>query len=521
MEENPHPMDITIEYARGTDLRRFRALLHDVCARVGLSRAFGSMEPMPDERTQGRVFGDDGLFAYMLRNEIRDFGLTFYEDITADGFIITSGGDRLTYFDIRLEPRLQDMVLGLIRDHLGEWDRILRAIGGAQRVGSMPARYLQPTSASAGPSAGAGVSEAGGERAADREALDLSVPVPPTPLDADGEVYLVYELHLRNLTGETVWLHQVDVVDADGGVMAAFAGDDLTSAVGYRGPDLHLDKTRELVFEPEMLTSVFIWLPTSGKGHRQLTHRVAFSAGPRPATRPSSVVIGGHVAPQLEPPLVLGPPVSAGTWIVHGCHHVDGGWYPIDGELCMAQRYAADWMKLGPDGTLAHGDPRAIENWYGQGAELLAVADGVVSRACDDVPEPGSGCYVVLDLGGGNSASYVHLEEGSVCVRDGERVSRGQPVGRLGNSGAPGLRPHLHFHVAHLDSPFPSDARAPFVGDGVPFVLESFQLQGYFQCTQALVNEVILPHDVSSPRSGESGVRRHHEYPLHSAVVAV
>jgi len=225
--------------------------------------------------------------------------------------------------------------------------------------------------------------------------------------------------------------------------------------------------------------------------------------------------------PRAQTPLVLGPPVSSGTWIVHGCHHVDGGWYPIDGELCMAQRYAADWMKLGPDGKLAYGDPRQRANWYGQGAELVAVADGVAARTCNETAEPGAGHYVILDLGDGNFASYVHLEGGSVCVRDGDRVSHGQPIGRLGNSGAADLAPHLHFHVAHLDSLLPSDARAPFCGDGVPYVLESFQPRGYFQCTGALVNEVILPHEISAPRSGKSGVGKCHEFPLHSAVVTL
>ena len=60
-------------------------------------------------------------------------------------------------------------------------------------------------------------------------------------------------------------------------------------------------------------------------------------------------------------------------------------------------------------------------------------------------PEIASGNYVAIDLGGGRFAFYEHLQRGSVAVKTGERVTRGQVVARLGGSGSTSIRPRLRF----------------------------------------------------------------------------
>ena len=509
-------MDITIWYSRSTGLRELEALFRDICAKVDLSRAFAWTEPMPDDATQEHVFGDDGLFAYLRRSDISDFRLNFYRDLNTDCFIIAIVNQELTYIDIRLDRPSQDAVLELAKEQLGEWDRIKY---GREVVGSRPARYPPPMPAGAGQADAHGQLDADASPSDGSGELDLSVPVPPTPLKADGEQYLVYEVHMRNLTQETVWLHRLDVIEAGLGTMAVFAGDDLTSMVGFRGPVLRPGKTREFVFEPDVLATAFLWLPTASRRVRQLQHRVVFSTGPSAAPQDARVIVGGNLVPETEAPLVLGPPVCGGTWLIDNCHHRDGGLYPIDGKLCMAQRYAMDLMGLGPDRRIACGDPRRFPNWYGYGADLVAAADSIVARTHDHATELGAGNFVVLDVGQGNFATYVHLQEGTICVREGERVARGQVIGRLGNSGGDDMPPHLHYHVMKMDSPLPADTRAAFCGEGIPWVLDSFELLGYSEC--ALAHQVMLPHETSRPRSGESGVRRYHEYPLHTAVITV
>jgi murein DD-endopeptidase MepM/ murein hydrolase activator NlpD len=79
------------------------------------------------------------------------------------------------------------------------------------------------------------------------------------------------------------------------------------------------------------------------------------------------------------------------------------------------------------------------------------------------------GNYVILRLGHRRYALYAHLEPGSLRVKAGDRVHRGQVIGRLGNSGS-SSGPHLHFQV--MDRP------SALASDGLPYVLSRFDLTG-------------------------------------------
>ena len=56
------------------------------------------------------------------------------------------------------------------------------------------------------------------------------------------------------------------------------------------------------------------------------------------------------------------------------------------------------------------------------------------------------GNYVILDIGGGLYVLYGHLKQGSLRVRVGDQVHRGQVIGQVGDSGNSG-EPHLHIQV--------------------------------------------------------------------------
>jgi murein DD-endopeptidase MepM/ murein hydrolase activator NlpD len=76
---------------------------------------------------------------------------------------------------------------------------------------------------------------------------------------------------------------------------------------------------------------------------------------------------------------------------------------------------------------------------------------------------------VIIDLGGGHFAFYAHFQPGSLRVKLGDRVKRGQVLGLVGNSGN-STEPHLHFHV--------SDANSPLATEGIPYVFDAFELRG-------------------------------------------
>jgi hypothetical protein len=95
------------------------------------------------------------------------------------------------------------------------------------------------------------------------------------------------------------------------------------------------------------------------------------------------------------------------------------------------------------------------------GVAVLAAAGGVVLRTRDgmadaSVAETGedavagheAGNGVLIDHGGGWETQYSHLRQGSVRVAPGQRVTAGEPIGRVGLSGLTEF-PHVHFEVRH------------------------------------------------------------------------
>jgi murein DD-endopeptidase MepM/ murein hydrolase activator NlpD len=162
----------------------------------------------------------------------------------------------------------------------------------------------------------------------------------------------------------------------------------------------------------------------------------------------------------------------------------------VGGRARIPGRFAIDWIKLDPQGLQTRGGEDLVADWLGYGAEVLAVADAVVAATRDDVAESSrlsthpdlpledaSGNYIALDLGDGRYAFYEHLKPGSVRVARGERVRRGQVIAALGFTGH-STGPHLHFHVA--------DANSPLGAEGMPFVLERFELLGAYPDIAAL-----------------------------------
>lgn len=75
------------------------------------------------------------------------------------------------------------------------------------------------------------------------------------------------------------------------------------------------------------------------------------------------------------------------------------------------------------------------------GAVVRASADGVVTRAARTA---GYGRRVDLSHGYGYATRYGHLSE--ILVTPGQRVRKGEPVGRVGSTGR-STGPHLHYEV--------------------------------------------------------------------------
>jgi hypothetical protein len=98
------------------------------------------------------------------------------------------------------------------------------------------------------------------------------------------------------------------------------------------------------------------------------------------------------------------------------------------------------------------GNSRQNAGYYAWGQPICAQADGIVETVIDtfaDMPPGKSGGFdeannMVIDYGAGVLGLYGHIQKGSAAVKVGDRVTAGQEIARVGNSGASGM-PHLHF----------------------------------------------------------------------------
>ncbi len=84
---------------------------------------------------------------------------------------------------------------------------------------------------------------------------------------------------------------------------------------------------------------------------------------------------------------------------------------------------------------------RGVDIVADSGATVVATADGVVSRS---VRVPDYGKMVDVSHGYGFVTRYAHLSE--ILVRPGQRVHRGETIGRAGSTGR-STGPHVHYEV--------------------------------------------------------------------------
>lgn len=322
--------------------------------------------------------------------------------------------------------------------------------------------------------------------------VELSVPAPPQVVRALGRDQLAYELHLTNFGASRLHVQRLVIRgDREGIILADWEGASLQqrlapvgarSATGRPG-NVALSRG-ELAPGGRLVLFAWLTLPAGTRTPAALSHQLVLAgegAARDTVTGAAIAVEGGRRDP-------IDAPVGEGSWIaVRGPSNVSGHRRSIvvlDGRARVPQRFAIDWVRLGPDGRVFHGDSTKNENWHGYAAPVRAVAAGTVAGvrdgAADNValtspagaavdPLTAPGNYVVVDLGGGRFATYAHLRPGSIRVRPGARITAGQVLGEIGNSGN-SLAPHLHFQL--------SDGAVPLASEGLPFTHRTFELLG-------------------------------------------
>lgn len=319
----------------------------------------------------------------------------------------------------------------------------------------------------------------------------------PQPFRAnDGKIHLVYELEILNFTTETIDLTRLTVFgnSMDTAPLLVLEGDQFmqrTVLLQYhpfkRAPleDVTVDQ-----IGPGQTAVVYLDVTVDSMESvpGSLINRVEIDGPPVIAQvlGESALTVSTGVGVNGNQVVVLGEPIKGGRWInLNGCCDFANSAHrrvvrSVDGKEFFPERYSIDIMEVDESNNLFVGDPNLNESWLGYGAELIAVADGVVSRVVKGLPDnkpgesppfpislsDGAGNIVILYIGNGTYVLYAHLIPGSNDhLEVGDLVKKGEKVGLLGNTGQSGA-PHLHFQVM--------DGNSIAQAEGLPFVFEQF-----------------------------------------------
>lgn len=302
---------------------------------------------------------------------------------------------------------------------------------------------------------------------------------------SDGKYCVNYELVIANATKADYTLEEIRVVDPAGS--AAALKTIKTDEIDREGYIPGADKPASKVPSGKSgYIKINLTFDSKDAIPAEVEHIITASANaaipmvPQPA-------IGklGRSKISSGPEVVIGPPLRGTGWaacVVGGDGYHRKTVMPVGGTWVAPERWAVDWIQLGEGNKLLTGAIEKNESYPQYGKEIIAVTDGIIESARDAMPDipagkapemrsmdDAAGNFILQDIGGGFYALYAHLKPGSLKVKTGDAVKKGQAIALLGNSGNT-TGPHLHFHVIHGKSPLGSD--------GAPYVIDSFTVRG-------------------------------------------
>jgi murein DD-endopeptidase len=309
-----------------------------------------------------------------------------------------------------------------------------------------------------------------------QQSVNTIVPFTPEIVAVRSKPIVSYELYVVNSGRETIRIKRLRVFDNDSLPLFSVDGDN------WKKHAKHVDTKSpwsDIVFPSD---SVIVYLDFSlSKSTKQLIHQFEYEV------KGQVILISKSVSVKKNS-VMIGAPLKNGPWAAvynpmweRGHRRVT---YTVNGKSRIPGRYAIDFIQLNDEGKLAYGDDNVIRNWFGYSADVIAVKDGTVLSIKNDFPESATlkehpaypadkatGNFISIDIGYGNIAFYEHLKPGSVKVKAGQKVKKGEVIASLGFTGQT-TGPHLHFHVANANSALGAE--------GVPFEFEKFTLLGTY-----------------------------------------
>ena len=326
----------------------------------------------------------------------------------------------------------------------------------------------------------------------------------------DGKDHVEYDLLVVSVVGDPVTLSSVTVLDRAGTELGRIDGDTLAAATQNlftHAPVPAIPSSGAVAVEVDLALA-------PGTMPAQVTNRIAYSV---PEGTPSAVLLdategqvdGPDVEVNRHHAIVIKPPLAGDGWLATSAccgpnPHRDLR-LAIDGlRIDTGEAFAVDWGRLNGN-RLFEGNGSTNEQYFGFGADVLAVADGTVVFTQDGEPEqtPGEarlaekqsqigGNKVILQIAPKVFAAYEHLQPGSLTVKVGDKVKAGAILAKLGNTG-PSTGPHLHFGL--LDRP------NVFTGRALPFVFDRYTLAGTVDIANSQGDEIVISPESRQIRS--------------------
>lgn len=311
---------------------------------------------------------------------------------------------------------------------------------------------------------------------------------------SDGRVHLVYELQVTNFSSGDANVEKVEVL-GDGAVLQSL---DASAVARQLQPAGTREPSGTLAKSSQALLFLDLALAAGSAEPKEISHRVTARFAAAPPGHQEITAVGGVTAIASRQALVIGPPlrgeryVSADSCCSSSRHRRAA--MAINGNIWITQRFAVDWEELDESGKIYAGPKEKLESYAIFGKPAIAVADAVVNSLTNGAEEQVPGQYptnisldqadgnsVILDLGADGAgkhsyALYAHLQPGSIRVRAGEKVKRGETLGLVGNTGN-SVAPHLHFQVM--------DGTSSLASNGLPYEIDEFLVTGETAGTEA------------------------------------
>lgn len=313
----------------------------------------------------------------------------------------------------------------------------------------------------------------------------VSVLTPPTIFPSNGRRHLAYEIEIVNMSADSWALERIGVKGDGNATLLTVEKQDIGGLLRHAVEQPKASQGHANSLAPGEAVLAYVWIDLDAAAHPvHLSHRLT---GHRQGDA-KAMDLDAPSTPVLSAVREIGSPLRGSNWLaVNGpsnTSHHRRATLPLKGALHTSQRYAIDWVQVGPDlNTYRSGsDPKDNKSYLCYGSDVLAVADGTVVEIKDgiveNVPnqppavpitlETVAGNHIDLDLGGRVYAMYAHLQPGSLKVKLGDRVKRGQLIALLGNTGN-STEPHLHFQLM--------DRNSPLISEGVPYMLPEYIIE--------------------------------------------